>query len=264
MSYFGLRSIPIFLEIQNLLNLSQRRRPTSNMNSDHIVQVSPGCCPTPYQLYSSLPVLAGSDLIRVLDLFPLPPDSRWASASTESPATCGVPLAGTLRIVKLTDSPKFAALSYVWGDEKSLDHTLAISTTRNRGTVWKLNLTKNCHSALVHLRQQFGAMTIWVDSICINQQDNEEKSTQIPLMEQIFTWASPVYVWLGEGNTRSDKAMDILSKAATYDRDLDILERFLYRNEGMWTWMVGWLRYLKTIWVMTHLSAIRGKISSSS
>ncbi|KAK8245475.1 heterokaryon incompatibility protein-domain-containing protein [Phyllosticta capitalensis] len=48
---------------------------------------------------------------------------------------------------------------------------------------------------------------IWVDAICMNQDDEEEKKKQIPLMEEIYTWAECTYVWLGSGSVESDNAM---------------------------------------------------------
>lgn len=54
-------------------------------------------------------------------------------------------------------------------------------------------------------------MTIWVDLICINQVDKEEKSTQLQLMEEIYTWAEMVYLYLGEANGQSNRAMAYLS-----------------------------------------------------
>ncbi|KAK0616569.1 hypothetical protein B0T14DRAFT_249301 [Immersiella caudata] len=43
-------------------------------------------------------------------------------------------------------------------------------------------------------------------------QDEAEKVSQIPLMEVIYTWATIVYVWLGEGTESSDRAMKTLSQ----------------------------------------------------
>jgi hypothetical protein len=39
---------------------------------------------------------------------------------------------------------------------------------------------------------------LWLDAICINQEDNAEKSIQVPLMRQIYQQASQVCVYLGE------------------------------------------------------------------
>lgn len=57
-------------------------------------------------------------------------------------------------------------------------------------------------------------MTIWIDSICINQSDNIEKAGQIPLMGDIFSTAETVYIWLDEGNDQSVKAINYIKNHA--------------------------------------------------
>lgn len=45
---------------------------------------------------------------------------------------------------------------------------------------------------------------LWVDAICINQQDDEEKSKLVQHMGEIFQSASRVYAWLGPAETMAD------------------------------------------------------------
>ena len=104
------------------------------------------------------------------------------------------------RVVRLPDRPKFTTISYVWG---SGTKTISIDGC-------DLEITENCFNALAALRAQYGALTIWVDAICINQNNKSEKSSQIPLMKEIYTWAETVYIWLGNGNEQSYAAMDCL------------------------------------------------------
>jgi hypothetical protein len=110
-----------------------------------------------------------------------------------------------LRLVNLADNPSFTALSYEWGD-------VAASTDAILCNGHSIHVTRNCYDALVQLRETFGAITIWVDSICINQSDATEKRTQIPLMRTIFPAAKEVYVWLGKGTKDTDDAMEFLAR----------------------------------------------------
>ncbi|XXH00834.1 hypothetical protein Hte_007185 [Hypoxylon texense] len=141
-------------------------------------------------LYAALPLPTQPRSIRVLDLEP----------SVEY----NDPLIGTLRIVSLDEkecSP-FYALSYAWGD-----------AVTNRNTLW-LGGTANCYEALRQIRHNYGATTIWVDAVCINQADDREKELQLPLMAEVYMWAEVVYIWLGADTEASLRALRRLARAA--------------------------------------------------
>ena len=58
----------------------------------------------------------------------------------------------------------------------------------------------NLHLALLHLRSPTHPITVWVDSICINQADRKERNHQVSLMAFIYTRATKVVAWLGTKN----------------------------------------------------------------
>ena len=123
------------------------------------------------------------------------------------------PLHGTLRCVNLAhdlEEPGFASLSYVCG----LWSTPRDTITCDNHTV---EITSNSYQALHALRSTLGSISIWVDSICINQGDEVEKSIQIPLMGDLYARARPAYIWPGVGNKATDRAMDCI-KLASYLR----------------------------------------------
>jgi len=76
-----------------------------------------------------------------------------------------------------------------------------------------LDVTENGNAALQHLRRKLGKFTIWIDAICINQKDKIEKEQQIPLMGDVYSRAEKAYMWLGEGNEKSDRAMAFLARS---------------------------------------------------
>jgi hypothetical protein len=84
----------------------------------------------------------------------------------------------------------YEALSYVWGAH--------VGDCRIDCEGETLFVTKNCEEALRRLRRPKKVRTLWVDSICINQSSNEEKSAQVDLMGEIYGRAKTVLVWLGE------------------------------------------------------------------
>jgi thiamine pyrophosphate-dependent acetolactate synthase large subunit-like protein len=55
---------------------------------------------------------------------------------------------------------------------------------------------------------------LWVDAICINQHDNDEKGQQVQSMAKIYAKASRVIVWLGEAADNSDQALEAIRMAA--------------------------------------------------
>lgn len=148
------------------------------------------------QLYQSLPQKPDSAFIRVLDLWR---DSKDPDAL----------LYGALKVVDLHSCPEFTALSYVWGDYASNPDIIHCNEQR-------LQITRNCSNALKAICARHGPITIWVDALCINQEDEEEKTIQLKLMAEIYTWAREVYIWLGEGNERTDKAIKCIKMASAF------------------------------------------------
>lgn len=147
---------------------------------------------TTAQLYQTLPLDRESRHIRILDLYR---DKKSRNSSS---------LTGHLRRVSLKDCPAFNALSYVWGTPDLGDCGMQNTIICNDCAV---PITRNCHLALSALQKMHGNISIWVDSICINQKDEQEKEIQIPLMEEIYTWAQTVYIWLGPGSEATDRAI---------------------------------------------------------
>jgi hypothetical protein len=58
-------------------------------------------------------------------------------------------------------------------------------------------VTANLELALRYLRREERAVTLWVDALCINQADDDEKKVHIRRMDWVYANASPVVVWLG-------------------------------------------------------------------
>jgi Heterokaryon incompatibility protein (HET) len=86
------------------------------------------------------------------------------------------------------DLPTYEALSYTWGD------ITVTNTISCNGLL--LRVHSNAWHALIDLRQDNDSRMLWIDAICINQQDNAEKSVQIQLMRQIYSRANQVPIWI--------------------------------------------------------------------
>jgi hypothetical protein len=96
----------------------------------------------------------------------------------------------------------YEALSYVWGNpEKKLPIHI-----HNQS----FDVTVNLHAALLRLRNHSMERILWVDAICIDQENQEEKEHQIQSMAKIYGQAHCVVVWLGEVADNSDLALEAI------------------------------------------------------
>ena len=113
------------------------------------------------------------------------------------------PLVGQFHYCSL-DMPhlEFEALSYVWGQSAT---TKAGSTIKKKKPIVTCNrhglrVTVNLMQALQHIRSKSDTVFLWVDAICINQKDQEERRNQVSLMGHVYKKAKRVIMWLGEGS----------------------------------------------------------------
>ena len=74
----------------------------------------------------------------------------------------------------------------------------------------KIAIRPNLHRALQRIRLQSQCVRLWVDQICINQVDGEERNLQVQQMGDIFRKAQNVWIWLGEQHSSSNEAMDLI------------------------------------------------------
>lgn len=102
------------------------------------------------------------------------------------------PISCDLTVVDLDDKPEYTALSYVWGDMSQL---LPIHVNGS-----SISATESLVAALRHIRKFDSDVTLWIDAICINQSDIEERNSQIQLMNKVYYQANNVLVWLGEAD----------------------------------------------------------------
>ena len=108
------------------------------------------------------------------------------------------------------------ALSYVWGDTNPL---------RDISVNGKMfGVTANLFYALRDLRDEYRVSRLWLDTICINQQDVEERNKQVVLMGSIYTLAHHTVIYLGEGTVGSNAALEALAgENLSGDKSTDIL-----------------------------------------
>jgi hypothetical protein len=132
-----------------------------------------------------------------------------------------------LSAVRLSNSPPFEALSYVWGDPNETVSIKVIAV----GAVeefFDIPITINCHAALKRLRKNDGTRSLWIDAVCINQHLIPEKNHQLNLISRIYAQATRVVIYLGETADNSETALDWIREI---DRPSDFNERAQWDHE---------------------------------
>jgi hypothetical protein len=105
----------------------------------------------------------------------------------------------------------FEALSYTWGsDNDRVAIQVVLPSQSGEMEIASLTIQENLHEALKHLRDEANSRILWVDAICINQEDLAERNHQIGRMRDIYTHARRVVVWLGLESDNSSLAMHTL------------------------------------------------------
>jgi hypothetical protein len=138
----------------------------------------------------------------------------------------------TQRVIRSARLPAFYALSYVWGNP-TRTHEILLDGK-------KLGITENLFKAIQDLqRDAYGEIYLWADAICINQDDQTERSDQVLRMREIYHSAASVRIWLGPSNDDGKKCMrfiadlvgyiydDTTSKEETTASDDEFEERFV-------------------------------------
>jgi heterokaryon incompatibility protein (HET) len=71
-------------------------------------------------------------------------------------------------------------------------------------------VTENLYDTLFHLRLPSQPQTLWIDAVCINQEDDLEKSYLVRQLRDIYYGASGVLIWLGRWDEDITHAVDVL------------------------------------------------------
>jgi Heterokaryon incompatibility protein (HET) len=160
-------------------------------------------------------------------------------------------------------SPKaeeYEALSYPWGVDLREESRIKIALGGKNDDHKPFNIKANLEAALRLLRSHIeppqDSKFVWVDALCINQNDLEEKSTQIPLMAEIYSHASEVSVWLGESTPNSDMALAFISSVINLDDFDELVNPFA---TGQWEAFCDLLkrRWFGWGWIVQEIALAR-------
>ncbi|KAK5992634.1 Heterokaryon incompatibility protein 6 [Cladobotryum mycophilum] len=119
----------------------------------------------------------------------------------------------------LDKSLSYEALSYTW-DSQLRDQVIYANGQ-------EFYITKNAQAAMRQLRLIPGKLKyLWIDAVCINQDDMAEKNLQVAIMAEIFKKATKVNIWLGDNN----KSIDYVFNRAKSDKEDYLLRQLCYKK----------------------------------
>ena len=132
----------------------------------------------------------------------------------------------------------YKCLSYVWTDRtpvydpKDVQQLEVRARDVKEGSSSPLEkLQQNALAALLQLAEEDSILTIWIDAICINQDDNDERSSQVAMMDDIYQKAEEVVAWLGPN--KDTLGIEIIDGLARFGGDLfeEHWFQWCYRSE---------------------------------
>ena len=100
------------------------------------------------------------------------------------------PISCTLETTRLYGAKDYKCLSYVWGIPKPAHPNISLNGATQQ-------VTENLYAALESLRRNEVTSPLWIDALCINQNNKDEKDQQVPLMADIFSGAQEVFDMVG-------------------------------------------------------------------
>ncbi|RGP78892.1 heterokaryon incompatibility [Fusarium longipes] len=128
-----------------------------------------------------------------------------------------------------TAQPVYEALSYTWGPQSSESYVAVKAITAlNEETQpphqGLLAIGQNLDEAIRYLRYPHKPRTMWIDALCINQGDIEERNHEVKRMGDIFRFATRVVAWIGPAYEGSTSALATMR---------DVAQHIVWKSNGV-------------------------------
>jgi hypothetical protein len=111
--------------------------------------------------------------------------------------------------VPIDEPPAFTALSYTWNPTFPM-HVIKCGEAR-------IAVGHNLWLGLLRLRHDKDQRVLWIDALCINQEDSRERTQQVQLMQRIYRSAAETIIWLGEGLSGVKEAISLAKRLSELD-----------------------------------------------
>jgi hypothetical protein len=151
------------------------------------------------------------------------------------------------------DLIEYEALSWCWGMD-SKDCGIRI---KKDGEQYRLPVTRELALALKYLRRPREDRILWIDALCINQADHEERNHQVQMMALIYNCATQVCVWLGEDNDDSATAIRFIREIMALENFDSISEK--KENASKWQSLLLLMQrpWFSRRWVVQEIALAR-------
>lgn len=120
----------------------------------------------------------------------------------------------TILECQLQNSSSYEALSYAWGATEALDECHPIISLNKE----EFTISSTLEQALRRLRKLDTARVMWIDRVCIDQDNIDERNRQVAIMPDIYRGAVRVIAWIGEKSNDSDRALSFLKEMAMHHK----------------------------------------------
>ena len=148
---------------------------------------------------------------------------------------------------EIHDQP-YQALSYEWGLPSDDDPIILMDS-------FPVRIRTNLHEALKMIRLPDGDVWMWIDALCINQEDPQERGHQVSMMDGIYSSAEIVIVWLGEARDGSDFAMETFAKPSKLPQL--IKKRSFQESQRQALVSLAYRSYWSRVWVLQEIYLAR-------
>ncbi|KAH7134407.1 heterokaryon incompatibility protein-domain-containing protein [Dactylonectria macrodidyma] len=177
------------------------------------------------------PRIDADSQIRLISLLP--------AEGPSSPEQSKEPIECRIEVHRLLEAPEYEALSYTWGQmDRHLPVSILGTDSDSNETEEALLATPQLLMALRRLRLPSTPRLLWIDQLCIDQENVEERGSQVQLMGNIYRSASCTIIYLGEDFTRlvtnsidtvyeadSSHLLDLIRELASTSQIADLVGR---------------------------------------
>jgi hypothetical protein len=134
-------------------------------------------------------------------------------------------LRGVLEHISLANEPigRFVAVSYHWGTSR---RRVKIIIDGQSATIPK--------TAAIAIRNLSNVTShpLWIDALCINQNNLQEKSEQVAMMKEVYSKAVSVLIWLGAARRSTPAAIASIEKI--YEQCLETTDRLKHLHNHLY------------------------------